>query len=95
MADELLVNYPDDIASLTLQPGHKGVFKVSFDDKLQFDKVKSTFTPFHVMGDSYPGWPIVFLNACDAADISPLSFFSFRTKFQKKNAAGDSPGGVE
>ena len=38
MADELLGNYPDDIASLTLQPGHKGVFKVAFDDRLQFDK---------------------------------------------------------
>ena len=56
--------------------------------QLQFDKLKSTFRPEHIMGDPYPGWPVVFLNACDAADISPLSFFSFRSRFRTKKAAG-------
>jgi NTE family protein len=56
--------------------------------QLKFDNSKSIFMPDHVMGESYPCWPIVFLNACDAADISPLSFFPFRTQFRKKKAAG-------
>ena len=55
---------------------------------LKFDNSKSVFSPSHVMGDDYPGWPVIFLNACDAADISPLSFFSFRTRFRGKKAAG-------
>jgi hypothetical protein len=37
---------------------------------------------------SYPHWPIIFINACDAGNISPLSFVSFRTEFSKKRAAG-------
>jgi hypothetical protein len=57
-------------------------------NQLKFDEVRSTFTPTHIMGAPYPGWPVVFLNACDAADISPLSFFSFRSKFRAKKAAG-------
>jgi hypothetical protein len=57
-------------------------------NQLKFDGSKSIFTPVHVMGASYPGWPIVFVNACDAGDISPLSFFSFRTRFRTKKAAG-------
>lgn len=36
----------------------------------------------------FPYWPIVFINACDAGNISPLSFISFRTKFREKKAAG-------
>jgi len=56
--------------------------------QLKFDDSKSIFKPTHVMGASYPGWPIVFVNACDAADISPLSFLPFRTKFRSKKAAG-------
>jgi hypothetical protein len=57
-------------------------------NQLKFGSSKSIFTPVHVMGASYPGWPVVFVNACDAADISPLSFFPFRTKFRTKKAAG-------
>jgi Peptidase family C25 len=37
---------------------------------------------------NYPHRPIIFINACDAGDISPLSFVSFRTKFSDKKAAG-------
>ena len=40
MADELLGNYPEDIASLALVPGTKGVFRVSFNDEVQFDKAE-------------------------------------------------------
>lgn len=36
----------------------------------------------------YPHWPIIFINACDAGNISPLSLVSFRTKFGEKKAAG-------
>jgi NTE family protein len=57
-------------------------------NQLKFDSSKSIFKPNHVMGESYPGWPIIFVNACDAADISPLSFFPFRKKFRNKKAAG-------
>jgi hypothetical protein len=56
--------------------------------QLKFDSSKAVFKPAHVMGESYPGWPVIFVNACDAADISPLSFFPFRTKFRSKKAAG-------
>jgi hypothetical protein len=37
---------------------------------------------------NYPHWPIIFINACDAGNISPLSFISFRTRFSDKKAAG-------
>jgi hypothetical protein len=57
-------------------------------DELQFDKTKPVCTAAHVMGSSYPGWPIVFMNACSAGNISPLSFFSFRREFRKKKTAG-------
>ena len=57
-------------------------------DQLKFDKFDATFGPEHIMGEAYPGWPVIFLNACDAADIGPLSFFSFRTAFRQKKAAG-------
>jgi hypothetical protein len=39
-------------------------------------------------GPMYPSWPIVFVNACDAGNISPLLFYSFRTEFRKRKAAG-------
>ena len=38
MADEIIANHVEDVASVTLIPGHKGVFKVSLDDELVFDK---------------------------------------------------------
>lgn len=46
MADEIMANYRDDVRSITLIPGHKGVFKVSVNDDLVFDKKAS--------GDRYP-----------------------------------------
>ncbi len=36
----------------------------------------------------YSRWPLVFLNACSAGNISPLAFSSFRTEFRRKRAAG-------
>lgn len=59
-------------------------------DMLQFELAKRKLTPDIVDNDyaAYPGWPIVFVNACDAGDISPLSFFSFRKAFRKRKAAG-------
>lgn len=57
-------------------------------EQLKFATAKPMLTPDDVMGPSYSEWPIVFLNACSAADISPLSFFSFRKRFRKKKAAG-------
>jgi hypothetical protein len=57
--------------------------------KLQFGGARDSITPHSVSEKiAYPGWPIVFVNACSAGDISPLSFISFRTKFRKKRAAG-------
>jgi hypothetical protein len=56
--------------------------------KLEFDKLKDPIQPRDVMGASYPGWPVVFLNACEAGNISPLSFYDFRTKFRAKKVFG-------
>ena len=57
--------------------------------ELKFDKTSSKLTADNVDGGpDYPGWPIVFINACDAGNISPLSFYSFRTEFRKRKAAG-------
>jgi hypothetical protein len=45
--------------------------------------------PHSVLSEvNYPHWPIIFINACDAGNISPLSFISFRTRFSDKKAAG-------
>jgi predicted Rdx family selenoprotein len=38
MADEIMANHVEDVASITLVPGHKGVFKVSLDGEVAFDK---------------------------------------------------------
>jgi hypothetical protein len=56
--------------------------------KLEFDKLKDPIQPRDIMGESYPGWPVVFLNACEAGNISPLSFYDFRTKFRAKKVFG-------
>ena len=40
MADDLLQNYAEDIASVALVPGHKGVFKVYLNDELKFGKTQ-------------------------------------------------------
>jgi hypothetical protein len=60
------------------------------DDELKFDDVNEPLRPnsVNVGRGPYPGWPIIFLNACKAGDVSPLSFLSFRTEFRKKGAAG-------
>ena len=61
------------------------------EKELKFgDDANATLGPNSVKVDGarYPGWPIIFLNACSAGDVSPLSFVSFRTKFRKKGAAG-------
>jgi hypothetical protein len=57
-------------------------------DRLQFDKSKPMMTADYANGKNCAGWPIVFINACEAGSISPLSFFSFRTKFRERKAAG-------
>jgi len=58
-------------------------------DELQFETSKRKLTADHVTNcPNYPGWPIVFVNACDAGNISPLSFFNFRTEFRKRKSAG-------
>lgn len=56
-------------------------------DKLEFEK-STSFTPYHVAGPDFPDWPVVFVNACEAGNISPLSFLSFRTEFRKRRSAG-------
>ncbi len=38
MADEIMANYREDIASISLILGHKGVFKVSVNDEVVYDK---------------------------------------------------------
>jgi predicted acylesterase/phospholipase RssA len=58
------------------------------EDQLQFGHPSKACTSAEVMGPSYPGWPIVFLNACSAGNISPLSFLSFRTEFRERKAVG-------
>ena len=57
--------------------------------ELKFDNTPRRLTADHLDGGAnYPGWPLVFINACDAGDLSPLSFYSFRTEFRKRKAAG-------
>jgi hypothetical protein len=56
-------------------------------EKLEFEK-STSFTPYHVAGPEFPHWPVVFVNACEAGNISPLSFFSFRKEFRKRKSAG-------
>ncbi len=56
-------------------------------DKLEFE-TSTAFTPYHVAGPEFPHWPVVFVNACEAGNISPLSFFSFRKEFRKRKSAG-------
>jgi hypothetical protein len=36
----------------------------------------------------YPGWPIVFINSCSIAGLSPHVFDSFLRRFREKNAFG-------
>jgi hypothetical protein len=81
----------EDIAELLRTPHATSMiyfFCHGSSDELQFNKEKGALNAFHVMGESYPGYPIVFVNACSAGNISPLSFLSFRTEFRKKRAAG-------
>ena len=56
-------------------------------DILEFEKSKQ-FTAFHVNGPPFANWPLVFVNACDAGNISPVSFLSFRKEFRKRRSAG-------
>ncbi|MEH2547446.1 putative acylesterase/phospholipase RssA [Bradyrhizobium sp. AZCC 2262] len=56
-------------------------------DRLEFE-ASTAFTPYHVDGEKFSNWPVVFINACDAGNTSPLSFLSFRTEFRKRRAAG-------
>lgn len=57
--------------------------------ELKFDNTERRLVADHLDGgENYPGWPLVFINACDAGDLSPLSFYSFRTEFRKRKAAG-------
>jgi len=59
------------------------------ESELVFGEENETIEASSVRVDRYfPGWPIVFLNACEAGDIAPLSFYSFRTKFRSKRAFG-------
>lgn len=37
---------------------------------------------------SYPGWPVVFINSCSIASVSPHVFDSFLRRFREKNAFG-------
>ena len=56
--------------------------------QLEFDKSRKPISADNVTGEPYPGWPVIFLNACEAGNISPLAFYTFRRKFQKKKAFG-------
>jgi hypothetical protein len=85
------VDQYEDILNVLRQPDSSSLiyfFCHGTASKLDFGKFKDPVTAVRVMGHSYPGWPIVFLNACDAGNISPLSFYSFRTKFRTKKASG-------
>jgi hypothetical protein len=56
--------------------------------KLEFDKSKTRISPDEVSDAEYPNWPIVFLNACEAGDVNPLTVTTFRKVFREKKAAG-------
>jgi hypothetical protein len=54
---------------------------------LRFEE-KGGVDPQMIWPKQYPNWPLVFLNACSAGNVSPLAFDSFRTSFRAKKAAG-------
>jgi hypothetical protein len=58
------------------------------DRKLEFDKAQEPITADNITEDVYEGWPVVFLNACSAAAISPLLLYGFREVFRHKRAFG-------
>jgi Peptidase family C25 len=82
----------DDILNIVRKPDPASLiyfFCHGTAKELQFDKTRPKLTADNVEGGpDYPGWPIVFVNSCDAGNISPLSFYSFRTEFRKRKAAG-------
>ena len=58
------------------------------ENHLKFEESKDPLEAHSLSPNTYPGWPLVFLNACSVGNISPLSFNSFRTRFREKKAAG-------
>jgi hypothetical protein len=57
------------------------------DEELDFGAYKSlpeSLNPERM----YPGWPIVFINSCSIAGLSPHVFDSFLRRFREKNAFG-------
>jgi len=83
----------DDISNQIIAKAASGTLIYFFchgaAKELEFDASKQKVTPDHVrVGPPYPGSPVVFINACDAADISPLTLSDFRTEFGRRNAAG-------
>jgi putative chitinase len=82
----------DDIVDIVRKPDPASLiyfFCHGTAQELQFDKAASRLTADNLVDfPDYPGWPVVFINACDAGNISPLSFYSFRTEFRKRKAAG-------
>jgi hypothetical protein len=81
----------EDILKIVRQPDPSSLiyfFCHGSEMELIFDDERGVITPQHVMGDSYPSWRVIFVNACDAGDISPLSFNGFRKKFPTKKAFG-------
>jgi tetratricopeptide (TPR) repeat protein len=82
----------DKILDIILQQPHVASLIYFFchgaADQLKFGKTSPILTAYNASGLSYPHWPIVFINACEAGNISPLSFYSFRTKFRERKAAG-------
>jgi len=46
MANEIMSNYRDDVASINLVAGHRGIFKVSINDEVVYDKKSN--------GDRFP-----------------------------------------
>jgi hypothetical protein len=58
------------------------------ENHLQFEKTELPLDAHSLSPIPYPGWPLVFLNACSVGNISALSFTSFRTRFRDKKAAG-------
>jgi putative chitinase len=82
----------DDIRSIVLKDDPASLiylFCHGAAEELKFDDVSPRLKPKHLTGGpQYPNWPVVFINACDAGNISPFASVSFRTEFRLRGAAG-------
>jgi hypothetical protein len=95
-----LVDDPNKIKELLLAPDNKATIiylychgrsdsplAIDGNEELELDTA-TTITPSFLDKTKYQRGPIVILNSCSSAAVSPLSFSTFHKKFRQKRAMG-------